>query len=64
MYDRLQDTVDVVLAGTTSPPDRLWGLILGLLECIDENPAFFRLAMATQATAAAEGRPPWGAPSC
>ena len=55
MYDRLQDTVDVVLAGRASPPDRLWGLILGLLECIDENPAFFRLAMATQATAAAEG---------
>src|SRR5580704_7027305 len=52
MYDRMQDTVDVVLAGRASPQDRLWGLILGLLERIDESPAFFRLAMATQATAA------------
>jgi AcrR family transcriptional regulator len=55
MYDRLQDTVDIVLAGRASPQDRLWGLILGLLERIDESPAFFRLAMATQATATAEG---------
>ena len=55
MYDRLQDTVDVVLTGRASPRDRLWGLILGLLERIDESPAFFRLAMATQATATAEG---------
>ncbi len=55
MYDRMRDTVDLVLAGRASPQDRLWGLILGLLECIEENPAFFRLAMATQATAAAEG---------
>ena len=55
MYDRMQDTVDLVLAGRASPQDRLWGLILGLLERIDESPAFFRLAMATQATGAAEG---------
>src|SRR5580692_3374424 len=55
MYDRLQDTVDVVLTGRASPRDRLWGLILGLLERIDESPAFFRLAMATQAIDAAEG---------
>ena len=55
MYDRLQDTVDVVLTGRASPRDRLWGLVLGLLERIDESPAFFRLAMATQATATAEG---------
>jgi AcrR family transcriptional regulator len=55
MYDRMQDTVDLVLAGRASPQDRLWGLILGLLERIDESPAFFRLAMATQATDAAAG---------
>jgi AcrR family transcriptional regulator len=52
MYDRMQDTIALVLAGRASPQDRLWGLILGLLECIDESPGFFRLAMATQATAA------------
>jgi AcrR family transcriptional regulator len=55
MYDRMQDTVEVVLAGRASPQDRLWGLILGLLERIDESPAFFRLAMATQASDAAAG---------
>ena len=55
MYDRMQDTVDVVLAGRASPQDRLWGLILGLLERIDESPAFFRLAMATQSTTTAAG---------
>ncbi len=50
MYDSMQDTVELVLAGRASPQDRLWGLIMGLLERIDESPAFFRLAMATQAT--------------
>src|ERR1700729_4543393 len=29
MYDRLQDTVDVVPTGRASPRDRLWGLVLG-----------------------------------
>ena len=53
MYDRMADTVELVLAGRASPQDRLWGLIMGLLERIDESPAFFRLAMATQATGAA-----------
>ncbi len=53
MYDSMQDTVELVLAGRASPKDRLWGLIMGLLERIDESPAFFRLAMATQATGAA-----------
>ncbi|MGO9855024.1 MAG: TetR/AcrR family transcriptional regulator [Acidimicrobiales bacterium] len=52
MYDSMQDTVELVLAGRASPKDRLWGLIMGLLERIDESPAFFRLAMATQATSA------------
>ncbi len=50
MYDSMQDTVELVLAGRASPQDRLWGLIMGLLERIDESPSFFRLAMATQAT--------------
>ena len=55
MYDRMQDTIALVVADDASPRDRLRGLILGLLERIDESPAFFRLAMATQATAGAAG---------
>ena len=51
MYDRMTDTIALVVTDDASPVERLRGLILGLLERIDENPAFFRLAMATQATA-------------
>ena len=50
MYDRMTATIAVVVADDASPAERLRGLILGLLERIDESPAFFRLAMATQAT--------------
>ncbi len=55
MYERLQHTVTHVVSDDASPADRLRRLILGLLERIDESPAFFRLAMATQATTGAEG---------
>ncbi len=55
MYDRMLDTIAVIVADDASPAERLRGLILGLLERIDESPAFFRLAMATQATAGAAG---------
>ena len=55
MYDRMQDTIALVVADDASPKERLRGLVLGLLERIDESPAFFRLAMATQATAGATG---------
>jgi TetR/AcrR family fatty acid metabolism transcriptional regulator len=55
MYDRMQDTIELIVADDASPRERLRGLVLGLLERIDESPAFFRLAMATQATVGAEG---------
>ncbi len=52
MYDRLQDAVALVDDQRATPRQRLSGLVLGVLEQIDENPAFFRLAMATQGTGA------------
>ena len=55
MYDRLQDTIALVIDDGAPPVERLRGLILGVLERIDESPDFFRLAMATQATATAAG---------
>jgi TetR/AcrR family fatty acid metabolism transcriptional regulator len=56
MYDRLQDTIAEVVADEHTPPsERLRALVLGVLERIDESPAFFRLAMATQATSGAIG---------
>jgi TetR/AcrR family fatty acid metabolism transcriptional regulator len=55
MYDRLQDTIGLVVDDAATPVARLRGLILGVLERIDESPAFFRLAMATQSTTTAAG---------
>jgi AcrR family transcriptional regulator len=55
MYDTIKDTVVEVFGDTAPPLDRLRALIGGVLERIDESPAFFRLAMATQATATAAG---------
>jgi AcrR family transcriptional regulator len=55
MYDRLQDTIALVVDDGAPPVERLRGLILGVLERIDESPDFFRFAMATQATAGAAG---------
>ncbi len=55
MYDAMLDTIAAITETAATPPERLRGLILGLLERIDESPAFFRLAMATQATATAAG---------
>lgn len=54
MYDRMKETIADVVADA-SPSERLRALVLGVLERIDENPEFFRLAMATQATAGAAG---------
>jgi AcrR family transcriptional regulator len=55
MYDRLVDTIALVDDDGAPPMQRLRRLVLGLLERIDESPAFFRLAMATQATTGAAG---------
>jgi len=55
MYDRLQDIIGLVVDDAATPVVRLRGLILGVLERIDESPAFFRLAMATQSTTTAAG---------
>ena len=55
MYDRLQDTIGLVVDDAATPVARLRGLILGVLERIDDSAAFFRLAMATQATTTAAG---------
>jgi AcrR family transcriptional regulator len=56
MYDQIKETISVLFEDDTAAPlERLHALLLGVLERIDENPAFFRLAMATQFTATASG---------
>jgi TetR/AcrR family fatty acid metabolism transcriptional regulator len=55
MYEHLQDAIAVVSADEATPYERMRQLVLGLLERIDESPAFFRLAMATQSTTGAAG---------
>jgi TetR/AcrR family fatty acid metabolism transcriptional regulator len=55
MYDQLAETFTVMLEDDSSPLDRLRAVFLGVLGRIDENPAFFRLAMATYSTVGAAG---------
>jgi TetR/AcrR family fatty acid metabolism transcriptional regulator len=55
MYEQLKDAIAPVADDDATPDERLRALVLGLLERIDESPAFFRLAMATQSTASASG---------
>jgi AcrR family transcriptional regulator len=55
MYDKIKDTVDEMSEDSAPPMDRLRAVMRGVLERIDESPAFFRLAMATQATSGAAG---------
>jgi TetR/AcrR family fatty acid metabolism transcriptional regulator len=55
MYDAMLGTIATITEVDATPPERLRDLIVGLLERIDESPAFFRLAMATQATESAAG---------
>ena len=50
MYDNLQDAIVGAFEQSASPVERLNAIIRGLLACIDENPAFFMLAVASQAT--------------
>ena len=55
MYDQLKSAVADILSDAAPPPVRLRELVVGLLERIDESPAFFRLAMAVQSTDSAAG---------
>ncbi|HVT42602.1 MAG TPA: TetR family transcriptional regulator [Acidimicrobiales bacterium] len=61
MYDRMSDTIALVVTDEAAPAERLRQLMVGVLERVDENPAFFRLAMATQGSAGAEGAAVGGA---
>jgi TetR/AcrR family fatty acid metabolism transcriptional regulator len=53
MYEQLRDIVSVDQDAPAT--ERMRGMVRGLLERIDESPAFFRLAMATQSTVGAAG---------
>jgi AcrR family transcriptional regulator len=50
MYDTIKDSLADTHEITAPPLERLRAMVEVVLERIDENPAFFRLAMATQST--------------
>jgi AcrR family transcriptional regulator len=55
MYDQITETFADIFRDHASPMDRLRAIMRGVLERIDDSPAFFRLAMATQGTDGAAG---------
>jgi len=55
MYILLQEDVAKAFECEASPAERLRAVIRGLLERMDDNAAFFRLAMATQGSASNSG---------
>jgi TetR/AcrR family fatty acid metabolism transcriptional regulator len=55
MYDELADAFAIIFEDDSSATERLRAILLGVLGRVDESPAFFRLAMATQSTAGAAG---------
>jgi TetR/AcrR family fatty acid metabolism transcriptional regulator len=61
MYEQLKEAIAPVADEGAAPDERLRALLLGVLERIDESPAFFRLAMATQDSASAAGSAAVGA---
>jgi len=55
MYRQAQDALVTVWEHEAEPEERLGAIVQGLLERIDEDPAFFRLALSTQAARTAAG---------
>ncbi len=55
MFERLQAGIAGAFEDDASPAVRLAAVVRGMLEVIDENPAFFRLAVAAQASGTIAG---------
>jgi AcrR family transcriptional regulator len=61
MYQQVQEDIALDFERDASPVARLRAVILGLLARIDESPAFFRLAVAAQASGTLAGSDAVGA---